>query len=182
MAAESSQPKNNVQGSIRFSDGTGTPVTLTLSYDRGDFQVGPWMEELNEEVILQRRGRFLALLRGERVFPEISFTLFGTNIVGSSTVAPGTAFEFFTGKGAYAANISTLGASRKKTIDIRLLIEGTAWGDTADETVDLEDCVCRVTSYQEATDGNVISISAKQLGATVITNNSNTVTIQQVAA
>jgi hypothetical protein len=181
VAAESTQPKNNIGGSIRLSDGTGTPVTLTLAYDRGDFQVGPWMEDLNEEVILQRRGRFLALLRGERVFPEFSFTLFGTNIIGSSTTAPGTALEFFTGKGAYAANVSTLGASRKKTVDLRLIIEGTAWGDANDEMVDLEDCVCRVTSYQEAVDGNIISISGKQLGASVVTNGSNTVTLSQAA-
>lgn len=180
MAAESSQVKNFVAGVIRLSDGTGTPVTLTLGLDRGDFSISNLMAKLNETVKIETRGKFKTLARGNRVYPAFSLSAWAGNIVGSSAVAPGTPLEFLFGKGAYSANVSTLGASREMTVDIRLTVEGTAWGDTADETIDLEDVVCSI-EFAEAADGNTISMSGEVLGAVVITNNTNTVTLSQVS-
>ena len=54
MAAESSYIKTNISGTIVLSDGTGTPVTLTLAYERGDLAISPLQEKLNELVTTGR--------------------------------------------------------------------------------------------------------------------------------
>jgi hypothetical protein len=180
MAAESTQVKNNIGGVLRIADGTGTPVTLTSTFDQGNMSLGPLEARLNVSTPLQRRGAFKSLIRGERIFPDFSMTFWVGNLVGSTAVAPGTALEMVFGKGAYSANVSTLGANREYTVDIRLTVEGTNWGDAADEMIDMEDVVCTIT-FQESIEGNTITITGKVLGAVVLTNNTNTVTLQQAA-
>lgn len=180
MAAESSFIKSNVQGVLTLSDGTGTPVTLALAYDLGDVEIGPLQEELNEAVKIERRGKFVGLQRGKRVYPTIKFSAWCGNVVGGSSSAPGTPTEFATKKGAYAANISTLGANRKYTCKIALAIEGTNFGDAADETVTCNDVVCSIT-WKEGSEGNMISIEGEILGTIVSVNSTNTVTYAQVS-
>lgn len=180
MSAESVQGKNFVQGTMTFLDATGTPITLVLALDHGNFSWDVIAEELNEEVIGQRRGKFAWLGRGERIFPAWSITAYCGNIVGATALTAGTPTEFVTKKGFYAANVSTLGASRKCTIDAKLTIEGTQWGDTADETVTFEDSVCKV-AFQEAAEGNIITITGRTLGSVVVVNSTQTITYSQVA-
>lgn len=180
MAAESTFWKNNLQGSVQFIDGTGTPVTLTCSTDRGDLKITNLSRTLNSPVKMTRRGRFGSLNRGERLFPVLTLSFFVGNVVGSSTSAPGTPGEFAMGKGAYSANVSTLGANREYTHDIKLTIEGTNFGDTADETILAEDCVY-VGEFSEAIDGNVMTGTWEVLGSIVIVNSTNTVTLSQAA-
>ena len=175
MAAPSTQPKNSRGGVIRFSDGTGSPVTLTVPMTRGDFVLDMIQAYLNEAIIITARTAVLGVVRGKPSIPTVSFSCFVGNLVGSSATAPGAPTEMATGKGAYNANISTLGASREMTIDIRQTIEGTAHGDTADETVDCEDCLCTI-KFTEADDGNRIDVSARILGSIIVINSSNTVT------
>jgi len=178
MAAESTFWKNNLQGAITLIDGTGTPVTLALATDRGDLKItGLGPANQNAPVVMTRRGKFGSLNRGERIFPQVTFTCFTGNVIGSSGVAPGTPWEFAGKKGAYAANVSTLGANREYTIDIKLTIEGTNWGDTADETITCEDCVV-ACEWNEAIDGNILAISAQCLGDIVLVN-SQTVTLTE---
>ena len=180
MAAESTFLKNNVLGSMQLIDGTGSPVTLSLLYDRGNIKCTNWSQTLNELVKMVRRGRFVSAAHGERMFPVLSFSCFTGNLVGSSGTAPGTPWEFLTKKGAYSANISTLGANRLYCVDVKLTIEGTNYGDTADETVTFEDCY--VTSeFAENVAGNELSFTAEVLGNIVHVNNTNTQTYAQIA-
>jgi hypothetical protein len=176
MAAPSTAPKNFARGVLLLSDGTGTPVTLVIPMAQGDFTLGPISQYLNEPVIYTARTRIIGLGWGAPAQPAISLTAMVGNLVGSSNTAPGTVLEFITGKGAYAANISTLGANRPMTVDLRMTIEGTDFGDTADETIDCED-VQMTIEFSEAAEGNSISISGTVLGALVFTNSTNIITI-----
>ena len=180
MAAESSFWKNNLQGTIQLIDGTGTPVTLSMSTDRGDLKVSNLSAKLNAPVPMTRRGKFGSLNRGERLFIGVSLTAWVGNLVGSSTSAPGTPFEFVTKSGAYSANVSTLGANREYTFDLKLTLEGTNFGDTADETLTIEDVVA-TCEWSEAIDGNVLSINGQGLGSVVHVNSTNTVTLSQTS-
>lgn len=180
MAAESAFWKNNLQGTITLLDGTGTPVTLTMTTDRGDLKVTNLSAKLNAPMPLTRRGRFGSLNRGERLFIGVSLTAWVGNLVGSSTSVPGTPFEFLTKSGAYSANVSTLGANREYCVDLRITNEGTNFGDTADETLTVEDMVA-VCEWAEAIDGNVLTISGQGLGAVVHVNSTNTVTLSQTS-
>lgn len=176
--AESTFWKNNLQGSVQLLDGTGTPVTLTLSTDRGDLKLTNLSAKLNAPVIQQRRGKFGSLNRGERLFVGVSLSCWVGNIVGSSSSAPGTPFEFVNKLGAYSANVSTLGASREYTFDLKYTIEGTNFGDAADETVTVEDVVA-TCEWQEAVDGTYFTLTGQGLGAVVHGNSTNTPTMAQ---
>lgn len=181
MAAESSFWKNADQGTIQLIDGTGTPVTLTLSTDQGNLKATAFAATLNAIVVMERRGKFGSLNRGVRAFPQLTLTTFMGNFVGSTTSAPGTPMEFLTKKGAYSANVSTLGASREYTVDVKLTVEGTNFGDTADETCTWEDCVLVGAEMSEAAEGNAMAYTLQCLGSVVVVNNTNTVTYSQVA-
>lgn len=177
MAAPSTFIKSSIHGSITLTDGGA--VSLVVPFDKGDVAIGPLMEHLNEELIIETRGHFRTLSRGARVFPSFSFSCFVGNLVGSSAVAPGSVLEFIAGKGAYSANTSVQGALREMTVNAKLTIEGTNVGDAADETVLCANCIFQA-SFQEAMDGYTLSITGKCLGAVTITNATNVVVFSEI--
>ena len=181
MAAASNYVKNSIHGAITLADGTVTPVTLASSYDKGDLQLANLGAVLNDLVHVTRRGKYVSSAHGARRFPTVSFSAFATNLVGSSSTAPGSILEFLTGKGAYSANISTLGSGRPMAVKITLTIEGSNFGDTADETIVLNNVLIESVSFAEAEDGNTLSFEGTVLGSVAITNSTNTVTYSEVA-
>lgn len=178
MAAESSQIKLASDGAVTLLDGTGTPVTLALQYSDGDLSASNLSDKLNEVVPIAPRGRFKSLGSGARRYPEISLTLYSANIVGSTASAPGAPLEFLAGIGAYSANVSTLGTGRRMTVDVKLTVEGTDYGDTADETITFEDCHLTAT-FTESMEGNKLSITGTCYGNVVHGNSSNTPSITE---
>ena len=179
MAAESSAIKNAVLNALTLLDGTGSPVSLALSYDDGDFSGSNLSQFLNEAVAIERRGKFISLVHGKRRYPEISFSTYVGNVVGSTAVAPGTPYEFATGKGAYSANVSTLGTGRPMAVDVKLSKEGTNVGDGNDETVTFEDC--RLTgTLAEGMEGDKINWTGVCYGAVVHGHSTNTPSLTQV--
>lgn len=182
MGAPSTKPKNNTKAVLTASDGTTpTPLSLILGMVQGDEAFGDLMEDLNEEIIVTAQEQVIGLVRGKPSIPTLQFTYKVGNLIGATTSPPGSFLELFTKKGAYAAAVPTFQTGGKMTVDLRLTIEGTGWGDAADETVDLEDCVCSA-SFQLATDGNTMTISCRVLGDIVIENSANTVTLTKAAA
>lgn len=179
MAAPSTHVKNFVGGSVTLSDGTGTPLTLVVPLDQGNFSVSGLREYLNEPVKVETRGKFKSLLYGNRAYPQFSLSAYVGNLVGDDNVAPGSVLEMVTGTGAYSSAVSTLGASRNMTVDVMLTVEGTNWGDSADETITLEDVVISI-DFAESGEGNTITMSGEVLGAVIIDNDSNTVTLDEV--
>jgi hypothetical protein len=178
MAAPSSYVKTAAMGTITLADGTGTPVTLVVPYTRGDLTIGPLGPRLNELVKIEARGDFVSAAYGNRIYPQLSFSAWLPNVVGSSTTAPGTLAEFAAGLGSYAANISTLGSGHPMAVKVTWTIEGTNFGDSADETV-VCNSVYLTVSLTEAMDGNTISVTGEVLGTVVVTNSTGTITYQQ---
>ncbi len=176
MAAPSSMPKTALKGTISFADGTGTPVTLAVAFTRGDTALGPLSEDLNEPVIIMARGAIIGFTRGAPRPPQLAFSMYLGNVVGSSTSTPGSPMEFILRKGAYASNVSTLGANRKSAVDVVITIEGTNWGDSADETITCEDVVFD-GQWAEAMDGNTLSLTGTVLGSVILDTDANTVTL-----
>jgi hypothetical protein len=179
IGAVSTQPKNFQKGTLTLIDGTGTPVTLVVQLTEGDFKCSELMQYLNAPTIYSARTIFVGLGSGAPSYPKWSISAKVGNIVGSATSGTGTALEFATGKGAYSANVSTIGASRRMVVDAKLTIEGTDWGDSADETFTMEDSLISI-DFSEG-EQNKITISGQCLGNVVIVNNTNTVTLAQAA-
>jgi hypothetical protein len=159
--AVSEYAKTDIHGSITLSDGTGTPVTLALSYDMGDLSITGLAEKLNEVTAIQRRGKHVSLAHGARTYPSVSFSAIMTQFTEAS--APGTLADFILRRAAYSANISTTNAGGVYTIDIVLTIEGTDFSDAADHTVTLTDVACTLDFAEGAP--NSFSISGQVYGA-----------------
>jgi hypothetical protein len=179
--AVSTQVKNFAGAVVRFADGTTpTPVTIVLALFQGTLTLGPLSEYLNEDVIFSATTQFAGLGVGAPVYPEISLEALTYNIIGDDEAAvTGTPFEFVHAQGAYDANVSTLGANRLITVDVRTTIEGTRWGDSADEMIDCED-VRFTQQFSMGAEGNRIAYTGQVLGSIVITNDTNVVTLTRL--
>ncbi len=180
MAAPSSYVKTAVHGTLTVLDGTGSPVSLVVPFTRGDVSISNLKAKLNEITKIEARGKFLSHAWAARIYPAVSFSLWCGNVVGSTTSAPGALAEFLAGLGAYAANIATTGTGRPMTVDAKLTIEGSNFGDSADETITVED-LHGSFSFAEGMDGNAISFSGEGLGNVVVVNDANTVTFSQIS-
>lgn len=178
--AVSTQPKNFAGAIVRFADGTAvTPLTLALALFKGELSLGPLSEYLNEDVIFTAITQFSGLGVGAPVFPELSVTAQTYNLIGDDDAEAGTAFEFVHGVGCYDAAVSTLGANRLHTVDVRITIEGTRWGDTADETIDCED-VRFTEQFSMGAEMNSLEFTGQVLGSIVFTNDTNVVTLSRL--
>jgi hypothetical protein len=66
-------------------------------------------------------------------------------------------------------------------VKLTLTIEGSNFGDTADETIVMNNVLVETINFNEAEDGNTISFEGTVLGSVVVTNSTNTVTYSEVA-
>ena len=159
MAADSNFVKTSVSGSLQLRDATATPVTLDLAFDRGDLVVGPIKEVMNEDVVIERRGRFVNVAHGSRIFPTSSFSAWFSKFQASNV--PGAISDWVLRQGPYAALVSTLGSGPKVPFasDAIYTIEGSDFGDSADHTFTLHDVQWTIDSFTEANEGCFFSLS-----------------------
>lgn len=127
-----------------LSDGTGTPVTLTVDCDLADFTVsgfGPGDGDHAVEAI-QSRGSLCGLVEADRTFPTGSFSAYLHELTSASA---GNVVDFIRRTGAYSANKSTSGHG-PYTIDITFQHQNDA-GDV--DEWELEDCLVTLDSFTE---------------------------------
>lgn len=180
MADPSTYVRSFTSGSMVIKDGTGTPVSHTVTLDWGDTVIGPLKAKLNETKDIERRGKYVTSASGARIYPTIKFTSWYSSIDQDST-APGSLPEAVTGTGSYSANISTLGAGRPYHVDVELTLEGTNFGDASDELWTLNDVDFTVDSFSESEEGNQIALTGVIKGSIVVTKSTGTVTFAQVS-
>ena len=151
--------KTNVSGSISLADGTGTPLTLALLFDRGDLQVTGIKEVLNEDVAIERRGNFINAAHGNRTYPQLSFSSWISQFQAAAD--PGDIVDWILRQGAYSAAVSTLGAGSKVPFasDVTYNLEGTDFNDSADHDFTLHDVQFNGFDFQESESGLFVSIS-----------------------
>jgi hypothetical protein len=162
-----------------IADGTGSPVTHTVTLDRGDTVIGPLSAKLNEIKDVEARGGFKTSVHGKRIYPTIKFSAWFSSIDQDAT-APGSLFEMVTATGSYSANISTLGTGRPYHVKVTLTLEGTDFGDSADFTIVLNDVHFSVDAWNESEDGNFIGLTGTIKGSVVFSNGTNTATFAGV--
>lgn len=110
MAAPGTFISNFTNGSITFKDGTGTPLTLALSLDEGNFSVSGLADRLREVAAYETRGALRGLSLTTRTYPSISFSSLISEWTDATT---GTLMDLILGTtgSAFAARIGTLGAN-----------------------------------------------------------------------
>lgn len=159
--ALSTTPKSANSGTIVLRDGTPTtPVSLTLSWANGDFNVSELKRRLNESTPVEVRGKFKGLTTGQRFYPTFSFTAVAVEFTNASA---GALADFVMKQGGYASNVGTLGTGQPYTVDLVYTVDGTAFGDDDDHTFTLADCELTI-SYQEGSPANTFTINGTCYG------------------
>jgi len=159
--AASTVIKNLNDGTITLEDGTGTPVTLVVPFSTGDLNVTALAATQNEVTAYETRGTLNTVLHTSRTYPTLGFSF---QVADYTDVTDFTAQDFVMFQGAYASNVSTLGANAEvKTIKVTLTVEGTDHGDAADHTIVLDDVHCTMDITEG--DPNTATISGTVYGS-----------------
>jgi hypothetical protein len=156
-------PKMRRDSKITLKDGTGTPVTLEISFEEGNFQFTPTKPE---QVVIRDRHAISNIRRGnEEATASGSFTIYLREFTDSAQA--GSAIDFVNKTGFYASNVSTgaTGTPRieEYCIDIEFEVEGTDNGDDADHVATLTKCICDLAITEG--DPSTIQISFVSYGA-----------------
>jgi hypothetical protein len=159
--AASTVIKNLNDGTITLEDGTGTPVTLVVPFSTGDLNVTALAATQNEVTAYETRGTLNTVRHTSRTYPTLGFSF---QVADYTDVTDFTAQDFVMFQGAYASNVSTLGANAEvKTIKVTLTVEGTDHGDAADHTIVLDDVHCTMDITEG--DPNTATISGTVYGS-----------------
>ena len=134
--AISSKPKNFRDGTISLSDGSGSPITLTVQYEAGDFSIDNVMQSQTEVETYLDRGSFHNVRKTN--FAPATFT-FTATMTDLSDATDKLLWDAVNKKGAFSAGVSR-GDTDVWLLMVGLTIEGTDFGDAADHTLVLDKC------------------------------------------
>ena len=166
--AISTVPKNFRDGILTLADGTGSPISITVTYSPGDFSISGLGQGLTAYEIAKYldRGNFYAARKTNQSFPAISFTAHATDY---SDATEKTLPDAIRKLGSFAAGVSGYGTSADvwsiKTMT--LTVEGTSYGDSADHTIVCTNVICTIDIAEG--DPNTFSISGEVTGTVTIT-------------
>lgn len=153
--AASTVIKTLYDGYIKLRDGSPTPVELVVPFSVGDLKLDSLKRRQRTTAKYETRGVLRSVRLTSRIYATGSFTAYSADY---SDATEQTVIDFLRQQGAYAGNISTLGATAEVyTIDIILVVEGTDLGDPADHTWTASDCDC--TFAPSEGDPNSLGIS-----------------------
>ena len=165
--AYSTVPKTKRDGTIELRDGTGSPVTLEIAYEEGNFTFS--QPQRFSELVIMDRGNFSTVRKQDEQAITGSFSAYFRQFTDASEA--GSIRDFILGQANYSANVSTGSTGvpyvEHFCIDIKYTAEGTNFGDDADHTVTLSKCVCNV-DFAEG-DPSAFSISFTCYGGATVT-------------
>jgi len=140
--AYSTIPKTKRDGVITLIDGTtGTPVTLEVAYEDGNFTFSD--PQQFSELVVMDRGNFAAVRKQDEQAKTGSFSFHFRQFTDSAEA--GSVRDFINKVGNYSANVSTglTGTPyiEHYTIDIKYVADSPDTAE-ADHEVTLSKCIC----------------------------------------
>jgi hypothetical protein len=161
----SSVVKNYRDGLITLASGGGSPITLTVQYENGDFSLTGSNQGNYDITKYLDRGDLGSVRKTARSFPTGSFSAHLTELSDATNL---TLWDAVNRTGAFAAAVSTLGANADVyTLNIVLTIEGTQFGDATDHVLTVNDCRCSIDVSEG--DPDSFSLSFEVLGTITAT-------------
>lgn len=160
----SSNVKNFTAGAITLTDGTGTPLTITVALGEGDFEISDLSAVLNAQTHYETRGRYTSSSYGARKYPTFSFS---AKVAEFSEDSTGTlADAILKGGTVWSAAVSTLGAGTKipYALDVGFNLECSDYeSGSSDQSFTLTDCAELTISFAEG-DPNTFKVTGTVLG------------------
>lgn len=158
--AISSIVKNFRDGTLTIEDGTGTPISMTVQYEAGDFSLSGITEGQTEIVAYYDRGALCSLRKTQDAHATFSFTAHMSDLSDSTELC---LLDVVNKTGAWSSGVSTMGANADVwTTKVTLTIDGTTHGDSSDHVIALDDC--RLSLDLSEGDPNSFSISGTVYG------------------
>lgn len=119
-------------GSWTLEDATGTPIKVSVTYDRGDIKIGPLRAGHLKQEVIQVRGidTFLAETAEEEV--RISGSCYITDFTDATEKL---VMDAFMKTGAFASGVSTIGANRGWGLKWVYTQDSTAYGAGTDSVI-----------------------------------------------
>ena len=153
--------KNMRDGSLIMSDGSGTPITLPVQFDQGDFSITGLKAKLAETTAYETRGLLRSVRHTTRTYPTGSFTCMMADFTEATT---GTVADAILKNGAFSAAVSSDGATADVyKLNLAFTCAGIVHGDAADGAFTLTNSEC-VFDFTE-NDPNSFSITFTVYGA-----------------
>jgi len=166
MAGASSVVKNMRDGTITIEDSTGTPVSIAVAFEEGNFSLSGLQQDLTEVSAYMDRGSLCSLRKTTQVFPTWSFSCYATHFTSGGSGAI-SILEFVKQVGGGAS--LTSGSAAKgdvMTFQVEIKVEGTDFGDTSDHGIVLTENVISV-DFSEG-DPNTFSVSGTTYGSVTL--------------
>jgi hypothetical protein len=155
--AYSTVPKVRRDGTITLRDGTGSPVTLAVAYEEGNFSFD---QTKADRIVIRDRALIATVRKGDEQPLTGSFSFYMRQFTSASV---GGVMDFINKQNAYAANISTGAGTpyvEEYCIDIVFTVDGSSVGDDSGDdlqTATFSKCIC-TAAFAEG-DPNQITIS-----------------------
>ena len=164
--AYSTAPRVRRDGVIKLRDGTTpTPVSLTVSYEEGNFSFD---QTKSDRIVIRDRGTIgsVRLLDDQPI--RGSFTIYMRQFTSASA---GSVLDFINKTGSYSSNVSSSSSvsTDEYAINIIFEVDGDAVGDDDGDTIATFDtCIC-LASFSEG-DPNQITVSFECYNGVIYTS------------
>jgi|TARA_R110000824_G_scaffold8173_1_gene37015 hypothetical protein len=156
--AASTVPKVRRDGTLQLIDGTGTPNTFTVSYEQGDVSFDGGAKA--DRIVIKDRGVIVGLRQGDDPVPSLSWSVYARSFTDGTS---NTLIDIINKTGSAASWISTGGTGYEQyLLDIKLTVEGTDLGDSADHSATALKCLV-TWSFAEG-DPDMINCTAEVYG------------------
>jgi hypothetical protein len=144
-------------GTLLLEDATGSPISVTVAYEDGDFTVGPFRQANMQTQEFYDRGIEYTVRKTTEAPLDFSFS---AHAVDWSDATANNVVDAFCKTGAFSGGVSTLGASADVwALKMTFTAEQTNYGAAADGTIVLNYCVGEV-SFAEGIPGK-FTVSGK---------------------
>lgn len=145
-------------GQLTIIDGTGSPNTLVVAFEDGDFS---FSDDKAERIVMRDRGAIVGLRKGDDSVPSFSFSVYMREFMDSSAV---TIIDVIEGTNGASGWLTTGVAGFEQTLfNIEMEVEGTAHGDAGDHQLTMTRCFLN-WDFAEAKEGNKITITGEVYG------------------
>lgn len=143
--AYSTVPKVRRDGQITLKDGTGSPVSLIVSYEEGNLSIDN-LNDLRDQTVIRDRGEISAVRKGDQQPLSGTFSFYFRAFTDAEV---GGVRDFITQSNAYSGNISTGSTGspyvEHYAVDIEYLVEGSDFPEATDHVATLSKCVCNLS-------------------------------------
>ncbi len=121
-------------GTITLFDGSGGPVTYTVSYEDGDFSADTLTgANADDRIVIRDRGAIVGLRKGDTPVGSLSWTVHFREFTNGSAQA---ILDFITGDDVGGTLASTGGTGFEHFLcGVTMTIDGTSHGETANASV-----------------------------------------------